>query len=90
MTMDSPAILLTSADIQNIENERTRVASEIAALEARLPELRLREDELSQRLTKINSLLEALGLGAVHEMSSNSVYASRNVHTVPRLNGAAV
>ena len=89
---ETPTILLTSADIQNIENERTRINSEIEALEAKLPELHARQSELGERLTKINSLLDALGLGSVHELSSNSVYASRNVRTVPNghSNGAGV
>ena len=80
---ETPTILLTSADIQNIESEQTRIISEIAALEAKLPELHTRKAELGERLSKINSLLEALGLGSVHELSSNSVYAARNVRTVP-------
>ncbi len=80
---DTPTILLTSADIQNIEHEQTRIASEIAALEAKLPELRTRQVELGERLVKINTLLDALGLGSVHELSSNSVYAARHVRTVP-------
>ncbi len=89
---ETPTILLTSADIQNIENEQTRITSEIAALEAKLPELHLRQAELSDRLAKINSLLSALGLGSVHELSSNSVYAARHVRTVPNghSNGAGV
>jgi len=89
---ETPTILLTSADIQNIENERTRINSEIAVLEAKLPELHARQAELGERLTKINSLLDALGLGSVSELSSNSVYAARNVRTVPtgHSNGAAV
>ncbi len=89
---ETPTILLTSADIQNIENERTRINSEIAALEARLPELHARQAELGERLGKINSLLDALGLGSVNELSSNSVYAARHVRTVPngQTNGAAV
>lgn len=89
---ETPTILLTSADIQNIENERTRINSEIAALEAKLPELRTRQSELGERLAKINSLLDALGLGSVSELSSNSVYAARNVRTVPggQANGATV
>ncbi len=91
---ETPTILLTSADIQNIENERVRINSEIAALEARLPELHARQGELSERLTKINALLDALGLGSVNELSSNSVYAARHVRTVPNGhgsgNGAAV
>ncbi len=89
---ETPTILLTSADIQNIENERTRINSEIAALEARLPELHARQAELGERLGKINSLLDALGLGSVNELSSNSVYAARHVRTVPNghSNGAGV
>jgi len=91
---ETPTILLTSADIQNIENEQTRLNSEIAALEAKLPELHARRGELGERLTKINSLLDALGLGSVSELSSNSVYAARHVRTVPNghgsENGAAV
>jgi len=80
---ETPTILLTSADIQNIENERSRINTEIAVLEAKLPELHQRQAELGERLAKINSLLDALGLGSVHELSSNSVYAARNVRTVP-------
>ena len=80
---ETPTILLTSADIQNIENERARINTEIAVLEAKLPELHTRQTELAERLAKINSLLDALGLGSVHELSSNSVYAARNVRTVP-------
>ncbi len=90
---ETPTILLTSADIQNIENEQTRITSEIAVLEAKLPELHMRQAELVERLAKINSLLAALGLGSVHELSSNSVYAARNVRTVPgtgHSNGAGV
>jgi len=80
---ETPTILLTSADIQTIENERSRVQSEIATLEARLPELHARQAELGERLAKINALLDALGLGSVSELSSNSVYAARHVRTVP-------
>lgn len=80
---ETPTILLTSADIQNIENERTRISSEIVALEARLPELHARQAELGERLGKINSLLDALGLGSVNELASNSVYSARHVRAVP-------
>ncbi len=85
---ETPTILLTSADIQNIENEQTRLAAEIAALEAKLPELHARRGELGERLAKINSLLDALGLGSVNELSSNSVYAARHVRTVPNGHGS--
>ena len=47
MSSDQPAILLTSADIDNIESERTLLSSEIAALEARRAELEGRKTELS-------------------------------------------
>jgi peptidoglycan hydrolase CwlO-like protein len=80
---ETPTILLTSADIQNIEHERTRINAEIVALEAKLPELHARQAELAERLAKINSLLDALGLGSVNELSSNSVYAARHVRTTP-------
>lgn len=88
MSSDQPAILLTSADIDNIESERTLLSSEIAALEARRAELEVRKTELSERLTKIRALLDALGLGAVNQLSSNSLYAARHVKAIPQ-NGIA-
>lgn len=81
---ESPAILLTSADIDNIENERLLLDAELASLEVKRAELNLRSNELSDRLTKIRALLDALGLGHVNQLASNSLYAARNVKSVPR------
>ena len=87
MTTEQPAILLTSADVDNIENDRNRVSAEIEAMEAKLVNLQVRRTELTDRLSKINALLDALGLTTLSQASSNSVYASRNARTVPNGNG---
>lgn len=88
MTTETPAILLTSADIDNIESERTLLNAEIASLDVRRAELDVRRGELTDRLSKIRALLDALGLGAVNQLSSNSLYATRHVKAVPH-NGVA-
>ncbi|ESQ87069.1 hypothetical protein ABAC460_21100 [Asticcacaulis sp. AC460] len=84
MTNETPAILLTSADIDTIEQERAGLEAEISAMEVRRAELEVRRSELSDRLAKIRALLDALGLGAVSQLASNSLYAARNVKAIPR------
>ena len=84
MANEQPAVLLTSADIDNIENERNRINSELADIEARRGDLEAARIDLSDRLTKIHALLDALGIGTLSQLASNSVYASRNVKVVPR------
>lgn len=87
MVTERKTILLTSADIDSIEKERMLVDAEIEALERKLPELQARRGELSERLSRIDALLNALGLNSINETSSNSLYAARNVQAVPRTNG---
>ncbi|ESQ75490.1 hypothetical protein [Asticcacaulis sp. AC402] len=84
MTHEAPAILLTSADIEMIEQEKAGLEMELSAMELRRNELEIRRGELSDRLVKIRSLLDALGLGTVSQLASNSLYAARNVKAVPR------
>lgn len=84
MANEQPAVLLTSADIDNIENERHRINNEIAEIDARRTDLEAHRADLGDRLTKIHALLEALGIGTLNQLASNSVYAARNVKAVPR------
>ncbi|MBP2159470.1 MULTISPECIES: hypothetical protein [Asticcacaulis] len=84
MTTETPAILLTTADIENIEKERAQLDAEVAMLVKKHAELDQRRTELSERLAKIHTLLDALGLGTLGQLSSNSLYAARNVKSVPR------
>ncbi len=87
MTTEQPAILLTSADVQNIENDRNRISAEIVSLESKLVELQGRRGELTERLNTINALLNALGLSTLSQAASNSVYAARSARVVPGGNG---
>ncbi len=87
---DQPVILLTSADVDNIEKDRSRVTAEIEMMESKIIELQGRRTELTERLNKINALLDALGLNNISEAASNSVYAARNARVVPgSSNGAS-
>ena len=49
MTTETPAILLTTADIENIEKERAQLDAEVAMLVKKHAELDQRRTELSRQ-----------------------------------------
>ena len=62
--MQGPAtILVTSADIKKIEQDRNMIESEIAVNEAKLRRLRDQGEALVQRLAQISLLIEIVDGG---------------------------